>query len=60
MTIVYRVLTPSGVLADGEWMRREDIPARIPDRFNNYFETAEAEIIEVTTGAPEPLVTYVP
>jgi hypothetical protein len=43
---VFRVLTPSGVIADGFWERREDIPARIPDRFNNYFNTEDAEIIE--------------
>jgi hypothetical protein len=42
----FRVLTPSGVIADGTWLRREDIPARIPDRFNNYFNTEDAEIIE--------------
>jgi len=43
----YKVKTPSGVLADGEWERIEDIPEKIPDRFEYYFETAEAEIIWV-------------
>ncbi len=43
----FRVMTPNGVIADGEWGSKENIPARIPDRFNNYFDTAEADIIEV-------------
>jgi hypothetical protein len=44
---MFRVLTPSGVIADGAWRTRGEIPARIPDRFNHYFDTSEEEIIEV-------------
>lgn len=53
----FRVLTPSGVIADGFWERREDIPARIPDRGNHYFDTDDAEIIEEIVPAessPKP------
>lgn len=52
----FRVLTPSGVYAEGEWERREDIPAKIPDRWEHYFETADADILEVPVNAtPEQL-----
>src|SRR5690349_873120 len=40
---VYKVVTPSGVLADGEYERPDQVPHRIPDRFNHYFDTDEAE-----------------
>ena len=44
---MFRVKTPSGVIADGAWRTREEIPARIPDRSNHYFDTSEEEIFEV-------------
>ncbi|MGA2716713.1 MAG: hypothetical protein ABSG41_26790 [Bryobacteraceae bacterium] len=44
---VFRVLTPNGVLADGEFPDPSEIPEKLPDRSNNYFETAEADIIPV-------------
>ena len=39
--MVFKVRTPSGVWANGQWARREDIPVKLPDRFEHYFETAE-------------------
>lgn len=44
---VYKVKTPSGVFADGEWDDPSQIPPKLPDRFEHYFETAEAEILKV-------------
>ena len=48
---VYVVVTPSGSLADGEYDDPRQIPERIPDRFNHYFDTLEAEIIPVLRPA---------
>jgi hypothetical protein len=45
--LVYMVTTPSGVLADGEYDDPESIPQRVPDRFNNYFNTADTDIVPV-------------
>ena len=47
LTRVYKVLTPSGVYADGEFDDPTQIPERLPDRFHHSFETAEADIIPV-------------
>ncbi len=44
---VYKVVTPSGVLADGEFEDPTRIPDRLSDRFANYFDTAEADIVPV-------------
>jgi hypothetical protein len=44
---VYKVLTPAGVLADGEFEDPRSIPLRLQDRFHRYFETSEAEIVPV-------------
>jgi hypothetical protein len=44
---VYKVLTPSGVIADGEFEDPTQIPERLPDRFDNYFDTAEADILPI-------------
>jgi hypothetical protein len=44
---VYKVLTPSGVLADGEFRDPTEIPDRLPDRFENYFDTAEADVLPI-------------
>lgn len=44
---LYKVRTPSGVYADGEFEDVSQIPSRLPDRFNNYFDTADADITPV-------------
>jgi hypothetical protein len=44
---VYKVLTPSGVITDGEFEDPTKIPERLPDRFENYFDTAEADILPI-------------
>lgn len=44
---VYRVVTPTGSLADAEYDDPRKIPPRVPDRFNHYFDTDEAEIVPV-------------
>ncbi len=43
----YAVLTPDGVLAEGEYADPQDIPDTLPDRFEHYFRTAEADIVPV-------------
>ncbi len=42
---VYKVVTPSGVLADEDFNDPEEIPEKLADRFENYFETSEADVI---------------
>jgi hypothetical protein len=49
----YRVLTPSGVIADGLWRTKEEIPKRIPDRWEFYFSPDDTEIIEVEVEESE-------
>ncbi len=44
---VYKVTTPSGVLAAGEFDDPTAIPPKLPDRFEHYFDTAESDIIPV-------------
>jgi hypothetical protein len=44
---VYKVTTPSGVLADGEFDDPTQIPPRLPDRFEHYFDTAESDVVPV-------------
>jgi hypothetical protein len=44
---VYKVTTPTGVLADEEFNDPRDIPPRLPDRFNHYFSTAESDVVPV-------------
>lgn len=48
---VYRVVTPTGSLADGEYEDPRKIPPRVPDRFNRYFDTVEAEVVPVLRAA---------
>jgi hypothetical protein len=43
----YKVVTPSGAYAEGEFDQLSEIPERLPDRFNNYFDTAEADITPI-------------
>ncbi len=40
-----KVLTPSGVQADGEWEHVIDIPVRVPDRWEHYFFPEETQLI---------------
>lgn len=44
---VYVVITPSGVMANDEFEDPSDIPERLPDRFNQYFDTAEADVVPI-------------
>jgi hypothetical protein len=44
---VYKVLTPSGVLASEEFDDPTTIPERLPDRFEHYFETSDADVIPI-------------
>lgn len=44
---VYKVTTPSGVLADGEFDDPTQIPPRLPDRFEHYFDTAESDVVPI-------------
>lgn len=42
---VYKVVTPSGVLSDGEFDDPTAIPERLPDRFEHYFDTTDADVV---------------
>ena len=44
---VYKVVTPSGVLTDGDYDDPRDVPEWVPDRFNNYFEIATGDVVPV-------------
>lgn len=44
---VYKVLTPSGVFTDQEFDDPTKIPEKLPDRRENYFDTAEADVIPI-------------
>jgi hypothetical protein len=44
---VYKVITPSGVMADGEFDDPRQIPEKLPDRFNEYFDTSEADVVPI-------------
>ena len=44
---VYKVLTPSGVFADPDFDDPSAIPNKLPDRFEHYFDTAEADIVPI-------------
>lgn len=48
---VYVVVTPSGVLAEGEYEDPRQIPTVARDRFDQPFDTSEADIIPVLTQA---------
>jgi hypothetical protein len=37
----FKVKTPMGVWADGQWPTESDIPQQIPDRFDIYFSARE-------------------
>lgn len=44
---VYKVTTPSGVLADAEFDDPREIPDKLPDRMEHYFDTAESDVVPV-------------
>jgi hypothetical protein len=44
---VYKVLTPSGVFAEGEFDDPTKIPEKLPDRWEHYFDTADSDVIPV-------------
>jgi hypothetical protein len=39
------VLTPSGVLAEGEFEDPTKIPEKLADRFNRYFDTSDSDVV---------------
>jgi hypothetical protein len=47
LRLVYKVLTPNGVLGDEEFDDPRSIPERLPDRSSNYFDTSESDIVPV-------------
>jgi len=47
LRLVYKVLTPSGVLAEGEFDDPTKIPERLPDRLEHYFDTSEADVVPI-------------
>jgi hypothetical protein len=47
LRIEYTVLTPSGVLADESFDKPSNIPRRIADRREHYFETESLPIVPV-------------
>ncbi len=44
---VYKVLTPSGVFAEPDFDDPSAVPNKLPDRFEHYFDTAEADIVPI-------------
>jgi len=44
---VYKVKTPTGVLTDEEFNDPTEIPEQLPDRLNQYFATAESDVVPV-------------
>ena len=50
---VFKVVTPSGVLAEDDYEDPSKVPPRVPDRFHNYFETDETDIVPVLKPAKQ-------
>lgn len=44
---VYKVVTPAGVLAERDFDDPSEIPDKLPDRFEHYFETSDADVIPI-------------
>lgn len=44
---VYKVTTPSGILADAEFDDPREIPERLPDPWEHYFDTSESDVVSV-------------
>jgi hypothetical protein len=51
--IKYTVLTPSGNLASESFDSPTQIPQRLPDRFEEYFDTSEYPIVAVLQTAEQ-------
>ena len=47
---VFMVTTPSGTLADSKYDHPRQIPERLPDHFEKYFDTAESDVVPVLTA----------
>ena len=47
----YKVTTPSGSLSDATFDSPLEVPAKLPDRFEEYFETSEQDIVPVIVSA---------
>jgi hypothetical protein len=47
LRVKYTVLTPAGVLASSVFDSPTEIPKKMPDRFEEYFDTSESPIIPV-------------
>lgn len=43
----YKVLTPDGVYADRKFNSPTEIPEKLADRFEHYFDTDESDIVPV-------------
>lgn len=52
LKVTYMVVTPSGVLADGEWDSPADVPETVCDRFMQPFAT-ETRIVPVLKAVTE-------
>jgi hypothetical protein len=50
----YKVKTPSGVFACGEWRERVDIPEILMDRWEHRFFVEDGEIVEVSGEVSNP------
>jgi hypothetical protein len=48
---VYKVITPSGAMADQDFDDPRSIPSQLPDRFNEYFDTSEADVVPILEPA---------
>jgi hypothetical protein len=46
-TVKYTVVTPSGALAQSAYNSPAEIPAQLPDRFEEYFDTRNYPIVSV-------------
>lgn len=44
---VYRILTPSGVFAEGDYDDPNNIPARLPSGFDEYFNRDDGAIVSI-------------
>src|SRR5262245_15950182 len=48
----YAVTTPSGSLADDVFADPATIPESLPDRFNQYYATADQDVVPVLVAGP--------
>jgi len=47
LKLTYKVTTPSGVMADGEFDDPTHIPEKLTDRWNRPFDTTDADVVPV-------------